>query len=213
MVGMGTLSPQDAAKAKFPTVVKPFNNSWGGYRGYIMQAVQNELQQTYGYTPEQLNTKGLHIVTTFSKPLMDSLYATVKPEPGPDEGRHPARAAVRVARWRCGPRGCLPSYVHVGAVLENPANGAILAMYGGQNYNKTQYDNALQSRNQVGSSFKPYVLATAVKQGMNVQTSQLNGFSPLWIPPDADADDLRQPAEPSPLVHDASSYSRCRTTR
>ena len=77
MVGMGTLSPQDAAKAKFPTVVKPFNNSWGGYRGYIMQAVLNELEQTYGYTPEQLNTKGLHIVTTFSKPLMDSLYATV----------------------------------------------------------------------------------------------------------------------------------------
>jgi membrane peptidoglycan carboxypeptidase len=37
----------------------------------------------------------------------------------------------------------------------------------------------------VGSSFKPYVLATAVKQGMNVQTSHLNGFSPLWIPPDS----------------------------
>ena len=69
-------------------------------------------------------------------------------------------------------------------MLENPANGAILAMYSGQNYNKTQYDNALQSRNQVGSSFKPYVLATAVKQGMNVQTSRLDGFSPLWIPPD-----------------------------
>src|SRR5215475_5992074 len=58
-------------------------------------------------------------------------------------------------------------------------------MYGGQDYNKTQFDNALQSRNQVGSSFKPYVLATAVKQGMNVQTSHLNGFSPLWIPPDS----------------------------
>ncbi|HYA53270.1 MAG TPA: biosynthetic peptidoglycan transglycosylase, partial [Streptosporangiaceae bacterium] len=43
MVGTGTLSPQDAAKAKFPTVIKPFNNSWSGYRGYIMQAVQNEL--------------------------------------------------------------------------------------------------------------------------------------------------------------------------
>jgi membrane peptidoglycan carboxypeptidase len=184
MVGMGTLSQQEAAKAKFPTVVKPFNNSWGGYRGYIMQAVLNELTQNYGYTPEQLNTKGLHIVTTISKPLMDSLYATVNQNralmkagtpPSPPFGAHVG----------CGPRGCLPSYVHIGAVLENPANGAILAMYGGQNYKKTQYDNALQSRNQVGSSFKPYVLATAVKQGMNVQTSQLNGFSPLWVPPDS----------------------------
>jgi membrane peptidoglycan carboxypeptidase len=39
------------------------------------------------------------------------------------------------------------------------------------------------SREQVGSSFKPYVLATAVQQGMNVQTTQLDGYSPLWIPP------------------------------
>jgi membrane peptidoglycan carboxypeptidase len=189
MVSTGTLSPQEAAKAKFPTVVKPFNNSWGGYRGYIMQAVSNELVNTYGYTPEQLNTKGLHIVTTFSKPLMDSLYATVKQEralmkagtpPTPPFGAHVG----------CGTKGCLPGFVRIGAVLENPANGAILAMYSGENYNSkkknAQFDMALQSRNQVGSSFKPYVLATAVKQGMNVQTSRLNGFSPLWIPPDSD---------------------------
>ena len=125
-------------------------------------------------------------------------------------------------------RGCLPSYVHIGAVLENPANGAILAMYGGQNYKKTQYDNALQSRNQVGSSFKPYVLSTAVKQGMNVQTSQLNGFSPLWIPPDY-LHDLRQPQrtpassattgaerrgeQPQPAGQAWSMRRRCRSTR
>ena len=210
MAGMGTLSQQDAAKTKFPTVVKPFNNSWGGYRGYIMQAVQNELQNTYGYSPNQLSTKGLHIVTTFSKSLMDSLYATVKQDralmkagtpPTPPFGAHVG----------CGPRGCLPGYVNVGAVLENPANGAILAMYSGENYNSkkrphAQLDNALQSRNQVGSSFKPYVLATAVKQGMNVQTSQLTGFSPLWIPPDADPTALASLQQPSPLIHDASSY-------
>jgi membrane peptidoglycan carboxypeptidase len=183
MVGMGTLSPQDEARAKFPTVVKPFNNNWGGYRGYIMQAVSSELQQTYGYTLEQINTKGLHIVTTFSKPLMDSLYATVNQNRALMRNDTPP-ALASGSTVPCGEKGCLPKYVRMGAVLENPANGAILAMYSGQNYNKTQFDMALQSRNQVGSSFKPYVLATAVKQGMNVQTSRLNGFSPLWIPPD-----------------------------
>jgi membrane peptidoglycan carboxypeptidase len=199
MVGMGTLSPQDAAKAKFPTVVKPFNNSWGGYRGYIMQAVLSELQQTYGYSKEDVYTRGLHIVTTFSKPLMDSLYATVKQNralmkagtpPTPPFGAHVA----------CRPAGCLPGYVRIGAVLENPANGAILAMYSGQNYKDTQLDNALQSRNQVGSSFKPYVLATAVKQGMNVQTSRLNGFSPLWIPPDTTPMTFASLKDPGPSV-------------
>jgi membrane peptidoglycan carboxypeptidase len=96
----------------------------------------------------------------------------------------------------------------VGAVLENPANGAIEATYPGPGfpgsdyvdyYGSThkmtvkecnilhcEYDMAVVNREQVGSSFKPYVLATAVSQGMNVQTSTLDGYDPLWIPPDSD---------------------------
>ena len=45
---------------------------------------------------------------------------------------------------------------------------------------------ALQNREQVGSSMKPYVLALARKQGMSVKTSTLDGHSPLWIPPVSD---------------------------
>jgi membrane peptidoglycan carboxypeptidase len=41
---------------------------------------------------------------------------------------------------------------------------------------------------------------------MNVQTSQLTGFSPLWIPPDVDAMTFASLQQPSPLAHDASSY-------
>jgi len=184
MESMGTLPPQDHAHAvaKFPTVVKPVNLSWGGYRGYIMQAVQNELQNTYGYSLQRINTGGLHIVTTFNKNLMNRLYATVRS--ADTVMRHCAVPAVLSAAARAGCKG-LPRWVRAGAVLEDVKTGAILAMYSGANYNKTQYDNALQSRNQVGSSFKTYVLATAVDQGMNVQTSILNGDSPLWIPPDS----------------------------
>src|SRR5262249_40960639 len=153
--------------------------------------------------------KGLHIVTTFSKPLMDSLYATVKQDRAlMKAGTPPALASGSTVG--CGPKGCLPSWVNIGAVLENPANGAILAMYSGPNYNgkqpPAQLDNALQSRTQVGSSFKPYVLATAVKQGMNVQTSQLTGFSPLWIPPDDQAQALASLQQPSPQIPEASAY-------
>ena len=89
--------------------------------------------------------------------------------------------------------------------LENPANGAIEAIYPGPGYPGSKYvdhdgvtrkmtarecaildcevNMAVYNREQVGSSFKPYVLATAVSEGMNVQTSTLNGFDPLWIPP------------------------------
>jgi membrane peptidoglycan carboxypeptidase len=182
MAGMGTLSPQVTAKLKFPTVVPPVNNTWNGYRGYIMQAVQSELQGMYGFSSARINTGGLRIVTTFNKHLMNSLYATVKAD---EKLMRNCAPPPEMAGQAPAPCTKLPKYVHVGAVLEQPGTGAILAMYSGANYNKVQYDDALLSRNQVGSSFKTYVLATAVSQGMNVQTSILNGNAPLWIPPDS----------------------------
>jgi membrane peptidoglycan carboxypeptidase len=61
----------------------------------------------------------------------------------------------------------------------------------GQNFSKQKCaeiscdeNTAVYTREQIGSAFKPYVLAAAVKQGMNVQTSTLDGYSPLWIPPE-----------------------------
>ena len=55
-------------------------------------------------------------------------------------------------------------------MLEQPSTGAIVAMYSGPGYNaahcariKCQFDMALQNREQVGSSFKPYVLADGAR--------------------------------------------------
>src|SRR5215472_4317318 len=201
MESMGTLSPQDysAAVAKFPAVVPPMSNTWNGYQGYIMQAVLNELESTYHYTLGQINTTGLHVVTTFNQNLMKSLYSTVRQ--ADTLMKHCTTPALLASQAHT---ACtkLPHWVRTGAVLEDVHNGAILAMYSGPNYNgkdcHCQFDNALQSRNQVGSSFKTYVLATAVKQGMNVQTSILDGDSPLWIPPDSSPALFAKPGSQSP---------------
>ncbi len=187
MAKMGTISPQaehQALAAGFPKIAAAVNNNWSGYRGYIMQAVLSELQNTYHFSKNQIFNGGLRVTTTINQRLMNSLYATVAANRALMRKGTPPTPPYQT-QVPCGAAGCLPSYVHLGAVLEQPGTGAILAMYGGKNYNKTQWDDALQARNQVGSSFKPYVLATAVKMGMNVQTSKLNGFSPLWIPPDS----------------------------
>jgi membrane peptidoglycan carboxypeptidase len=201
MESMGTLSPQDYAAAlqKFPTVVPPVNNTWNGYQGYIMQAVLNELETTYHYTLGRINTAGLHVVTTFNHNLMASLYSTVRQ--ADSLMKHCTPPAILAGQAHVACTG-LRHWVRTGAVLEDVHNGAILAMYSGPNYNKKdchcQFDNALQSRNQVGSSFKTYVLATAVKQGMNVQTSILNGDSPLQIPPDSSPTTLAKRGSQSP---------------
>ena len=170
-------NPQTAVK-NFPKIT-PSNvaaASWTGWHGYVMQAVLNELESRYGFkSVSQISSAGLQIVTTISERKMDALKAAV---------------GTAKAMMRSGGRA-LPSWARIGAVLENPRNGAIEAMYGGPGYSAKhckrsdcQYNMALQARNQVGSSFKPYVLAAAVKQGMNVMTSKLNGTSPLCVPPD-----------------------------
>ena len=161
----------------FPKVDKPSSKqaNWSGYRGYIMNAVRTELMTKYHYSPEDISSKGLQITTTISWRKMKALYAAVR------EAKHDMRVDGQA----------FPLWGRIGAVLENPKTGAIEAMYGGPDYTAKrceklgcQYDAALQSRTQVGSSFKPYVLATAVSQGMNVLTSKLNGTSPLCVPPD-----------------------------
>jgi membrane peptidoglycan carboxypeptidase len=177
MVTMGTLSASEAAAQKFPTVVPdPSATNWTGYRGYIMQAVQYELTTTYHYTTTQIDTGGLHIVTTFDQHMMNALYASVN------------QNEALMAKNGKG----MPTWAHVGAVLEQPGTGQIWAMYSGPSYSEPtsyckkidcQFDMAWQNREQVGSSFKPYVLALARSQGMSVKTSVLDGYSPLFIPP------------------------------
>jgi membrane peptidoglycan carboxypeptidase len=196
MVQQGWLTQQEASAQKFPKIVKAFNNSWSGYRGYIMEAVLNELETTYHYSPQQIEDGGLRIVTTFSKPMMNALYASVNQELS-----------------LIGPH--VPAWAHTGAVLEDPQTGEIWATYAGPNYDaplrgpyscakiRCQWDMALQNREQVGSSFKPYVLALARQQGMSVKTSTLDGHSPLWIPP------VAQPmtyASQSPPANGAGYY-------
>ena len=193
MVRDGTITQAKADSMKFPKIKHGHQVSgWTGWRGYIMQAVLTELTSRYGYTKEQVDTEGLRITTTFSEPMMKALYQTVAQEKqAMTAGGHP-----------------LPGYARIGAVLQNPNTGSIVAMYGGPSYSLNpkacdrvdcEFNMATQAREQVGSSFKPYVLATAVKQGMNVGTSVLNGYSPLWIPPDT------MPTVPSSLTKPADS--------
>ncbi|HET8528652.1 MAG TPA: PBP1A family penicillin-binding protein, partial [Gaiellaceae bacterium] len=56
-------------------------------------------------------------------------------------------------------------------VALDPTNGAVLAMYGGRNFHASQFNLAVQGERQPGSSFKPFVLATALRQGIAPQTT------------------------------------------
>jgi penicillin-binding protein 1A len=81
-----------------------------------------------------------------------------------------------------------PSYGPTASmVVLDAQSGSVLAMVGGANYHRSQFNLATQGERQPGSSFKPFVLATALKEGIapsSIFTSSknvtINAGGRLW---------------------------------
>jgi len=84
-----------------------------------------------------------------------------------------ARRAI--TKWLPDPHGPSAALVAI-----DPRNGKVLAMIGGNSYRKSQFNLAVQGERQPGSSFKPFVLATALKQGISPDSQFESG--PVQIP-------------------------------
>ncbi|MDQ3994612.1 MAG: PBP1A family penicillin-binding protein [Actinomycetota bacterium] len=74
-----------------------------------------------------------------------------------------ARGAID--RWlkKAGPSAAL--------VAIDPRDGRVVAMIGGDSFRESQFNLAVQGERQSGSAFKPFVLATALAQGVSPQTT------------------------------------------
>ncbi len=73
------------------------------------------------------------------------------------------------------------SFLQTGVMSMDPATGDVKAWVGGINYKHFQYDHVAQGARQVGSTFKPFVYATAIEQlGLSPCDSILD--SPHTIP-------------------------------
>lgn len=57
-------------------------------------------------------------------------------------------------------------FLNTGMVSVEPSSGAIRAYVGGIDYRYFQYDHVVQSKRQVGSTFKPFVYAAALENGL-----------------------------------------------
>jgi membrane peptidoglycan carboxypeptidase len=194
MVQMGKLTQQQANTMKFPVPGDYVPQTVGTdvWDPYILDMVYNELVDVYHFSQAQIYTGAYTIRTSIDNAKMAELYQAVRDnEAQIDESGFPFDR----------------TYMHAGAVLENPADGSIQALYPGPGYPGSKYNGtgrvitksyckkiacevnmAVYNREQVGSSFKPYILSTAVQQGMNVQTSTLNGYDNLYIPLDSEPD-------------------------
>ena len=204
MVQMGNLTQQQAAAMKFPAPGNYVPQTVGNdvWDPYVLNMVYNELTDVYHFSQSQIYNGGYIIRTSIDDAKMEALYQAVR-----DNEAQIDASSVPFD----------PTYMHAGAVLENPADGSIQALYPGPGYPGSKYNGtgkvitksyckkiacevnmAVYNREQVGSSFKPYILSTAVKQGMNVQTSTLDGYDNLYIPQDSRADDVPGHLRPGP---------------
>ena len=75
------------------------------------------------------------------------------------------KARDAISKWLTNPNGPSAALVAI-----DPRNGAVKAMVGGNNYRKSQFNLAVQGVRQPGSSFKPFVLATALREGISPAT-------------------------------------------
>lgn len=64
--------------------------------------------------------------------------------------------------------------MQVSAIMMNPNNGEIIALAGGKDYSKSQYNRAVQSKRQVGSTMKPILYYAALENGLTASTTFLS---------------------------------------
>src|SRR6187551_3920010 len=115
-----------------------------GRQGYFAEYVKQQLVPYYG--SGKVFGGGLKVYTTIDLNLQ-RLAAEAIDEWLPERD-DPAAALVAI----------------------DPRDGRVLAMVGGRNYKNSQFNLAVQGERQPGSSFKPFVLATALSEGISPQT-------------------------------------------
>ncbi|WP_328495241.1 penicillin-binding protein [Streptomyces sp. NBC_00414] len=157
MVKDGHLEESVRSKySDFPKLQSPRSNAQlGGQVGYLVDLAKayivNNSEKT-GITEKQLRDGGYEIHTTFDKKKVGQLEAAVK----------------KVQKENIDPKARpeTDTDVEFGGASVDPKTGAIKAIYGGKDATKHFTNNADQTGAQVGSTFKPFVLAAAMKWGI-----------------------------------------------
>jgi penicillin-binding protein 1A len=116
----------------------------GSRTPYFVNYVKDQLVDNYG--AGNVFGNGLHVTTTIDLDLQ-------------------AKARVAIEKVLKNPEGPAAALVAI-----DPQTGAVKAMFGGRNFRDSQFNLAAQAERQPGSSFKPLVLATAMREGISPLT-------------------------------------------
>lgn len=161
MAEIGSISSRraDRAERRLPPFPKiQTEDAYGGQRGHMLKLVRDELRGL-GFSDEQIDGGGLKVTTTLDPKVMRA-----------------AKAGVLAAR----PDGFGDKQLHIGVASVEPGTGALRGFYGGQNFLDSQINWAVAG-GMVGSTFKPFTLATALTNGFSLKDT-FQGNSPYEFP-------------------------------
>lgn len=174
MVTEGWLTSAQRATLAFPeTKAAPRRIGVSGPNGYIVAAVRDQLLRRQKLSDAEIDAGGLRITTTID--------------------RKKQAAAVNAVKDRL-PKD--PDNLHAGLVSIVPGDGAIVAMYGGADYQKRQFNDATDALVQAGSTFKIFGLIAALQTGELGTNASFNGASPQYF------DEFKDDAAPSEFLRD-----------
>jgi penicillin-binding protein 1A len=148
MLAQGDITKRDLQRAAREPLPRAEDVRLPGIEGpapYFVNYVKQQLIERYG--TRRVFGGGLNVQTTIDLRLQKL-------------ARHAIQSVLKEPN---GPSAAL--------VAVRPRTGEILAMYGGDNFRQSQFNLAVQGERQPGSSFKPFVLATALKQGISPTTT------------------------------------------
>lgn len=124
---------------------------------YYRDAVIEELK-TLSQIPESLiETGGLRIYTTLDILAQENLENSFNEYLGESD-----------------------TELEASGIMVDPNNGGVLALIGGKDYSVSQYNRAINSKRQVGSTMKPFLYYSALESGFTASstfTSELTTFS------------------------------------
>lgn len=114
---------------------------------YFRDAVLEELNSLSEIPSSLIETGGLKIYTTLDSGAQENLETAVYSYIN-DETK-----------------------IETAAIMMDPNTGGVMALIGGNNYNSSQFNRAIDSKRQVGSTMKPLLYYTALESGFTASSS------------------------------------------
>ena len=114
---------------------------------YFRDAVFEELESIEDIPNSLLDTGGLKIYTTLDKKAQMELEKSIKSNMSNSKD------------------------IQVAGMMMNPNDGGVLAMIGGKDYSKSQFNRSLSAKRQVGSTMKPILYYSALENGFTSASS------------------------------------------